>query len=478
MNEIIKKTKILLVVPPNSLEERYGKLKAVGTMYPSMGLATIGAVAEKVGFQVKVIDCEAIGMGYAELEEKIKEYQPALIGMQTFCNTINKALEIAWRVKEHIDKDIKIVLGGVQATLFPEKYAENPAVDFVVKGEGEIIFENLLNALEEGRKEFGEIKGLVWKNNGEVVSNQPEKLIEDLDSQPYPARHLFDPQYYHPSAQLRGKRTVHIVTSRGCPFNCGFCSCHKTFGRSYRFMSTKRVIDEIKYLIKEYNVDGLHFYDDTLTVNKGRIIELCDAMLREGINLPWACFTRVDCVTKELLQKMKEAGCYQIFYGVESADQRLLDLMSKGITLDKIRKAFKWTNEVGIEPLASFIIGLPTETEEEAKNTAAFAKEIDAAFAHWEIFTPHPGTNLFKIALENGKLLTTDLNKYSPWGDEPVYLPNGRSIEEIKKTKDWIFRQFYFRPGFLLKRIKNILKLPPDRIWKLFKSGLVMVFSR
>jgi len=366
----------------------------------------------------------------------------------------------------------------VQATLFPEKYAKEGAVDFIVKGEGEIIFENLLNALENSQNDFSGIKGLVWKKNGEVIDNPNQELIADLDSQPYPARHLFDLKYYHPSAQLRGRRTFHIITSRGCPFNCGFCSCHKTFGRSYRFMSTKRVIEEIKFMIDRYQIDGLHFYDDTLTVNKQRIFELCDALIKEKINLPWACFTRVDCVSAELLKKMSEAGCYQIFYGVESSEQRLLDLMSKGITLEKIRNAFRWTREAGIEALASFIIGLPTETEEEAKNTAKFAKEIDAAYAHWEIFTPHPGTNLFDIALEHGKLLTEDLNKYSPWTDNPVYLPHGRDLEEIKKTKDWIFRQFYLRPSFMFKRLKNILKLPPDRIFKLLQSGLVMIFSK
>jgi anaerobic magnesium-protoporphyrin IX monomethyl ester cyclase len=207
-------------------------------------------------------------------------------------------------------------------------------------------------------------------------------------------------------------------------------------------------------------------------------MELCDLMIAEKINLPWSCFTRVDCVTAELLKKMKAAGCYQIFYGVEAGNQRLLNLMSKGITMEQVRNAFKWTKDAGIEALASFIIGLPTETKAEARASAAFAKEIDADYAHWEVFTPYPGTNLYKIALEHGRLLTTDLNQYSPWRDEPVYLPFGRTAEELKETKMWIYRQFYLRPFFMLRRLKSLLHLPFTRILKLVESGLVMTFSK
>lgn len=474
----MKKTKILLIVPPNSLEERYGKLKFVGTMYPSMGLAAIGAIAEQEGHSVKIIDCEAAGYNYDQVEEKIREYKPDLIGMQTFCNTVNRALEIARRVKENIDLNIKIVLGGVQATLFPEEYASNKYVDFVVVGEGEIIFKNLLDVLENNGADFSQVAGLVWKKDGQVISNLPEKLITDLDSLPIPARHLFDWSLYYPSAQLRGNKVFHIITSRGCPYRCGFCSCHKTFGHSYRFMSADRIIEEIKYLKKEHGADSLHFYDDTLTVNKERIAELCDKMIAEKINLPWACFTRVNCVTEELLQKMSDAGCYQIFYGVEAASDRLLQVMTKDISVQQIRNAFKWTKKAGVEALASFIIGLPTESVEDAKETLKFAIELDADFAHWEIYTPHPGTNLYQIAMQHGKVLTADLNKYSPWSDEPVYVADGWTAEELKATKEWIFRKFYLRPWFLLKRLRGFTKLPFNRIVKLVASGLTMVFSR
>lgn len=474
----MKNTKVLLVVPPNSLEERYGKLKFVGTMYPSMGLAAVGAIAERAAFPVKIIDCEALNYSYEDLEREINFLKPDVIGIQTFCNTINRALEIGKRVKEKINPNIKIILGGVQATLFPQDYIKNPFVDFIVVGEGEIIFENLLNALENKQTDFSNILGLAWKKNSEIIINSQEKLITDMDSLPMPARHLFDLTKYFPSAQLRGKKTFHIITSRGCPFNCGFCSCHKTFGRSYRFMSTPRVIEEIKYLIKNYQIDGLHFYDDTLTVNKPRIIELCNKMIEEKVNLPWACFTRVDCVDEEVLKKMAEAGCYQIFYGVEAGNQRMLDVMSKGITIEQIKSAFALTRKYKIEALASFIIGVPTETLEDTKESLKFAKEIKADFAHWEIYTPHPGTNLYNIAIEHGDLLTKDLNKYSPWSDEPVYVAHGRTVEELKKTKELVYRSFYMRPLFILKRLGNLLRLPPGRILKLIHSGLVMTFSK
>lgn len=470
--------KILLIVPPNSLEERYGKLKVVGTTYPSLGLAAIGAVAEAGGHEVQLIDCEAAGLTYNDLEEKIRAWQPQIVGLQTFCNTIQRTLEIARRVKENISPGIKVVFGGVQATFFPAEHIADKNVDFVVIGEGEIIFKNLLDALANNFTDFSQVNGLAWKKNGEMIINPPEKLIENLDILPFPARHLFDWKLYHPSAQIRGKKTSLIITSRGCPFNCGFCFSHKTFGRTYRYMSPGRVIEEIKFLKEKYGVDGLQFYDDTLTFNKERIRELCDLMIAEKINLPWSCFTRVDCVTEDLLKKMKAAGCYQIFYGVEAGNQRLLNLMSKGITIEQIKNAFKWTKGAGIEALASFIIGLPTETEEEARASVKLAKEIGADYAHWELFTPYPGTNLYKIALEHGRLLTTDLSQYSPWRDEPVYLPNGRTAEELKATKQWIYRRFYLRPVFMLKRVKGLLNLPFSRLLKLIQGGLIMTFRK
>ncbi len=470
--------RVMLVVPPNSLKERYGSLKYVGTMYPSIGLASIAAIAEKMRCQVKVVDCEAMGFSYEKLEQEIREFSPGLIGMQAFCNTINRALEIAGRVKNNVNRQIKIVLGGVQATLFPEEYCKNEFVDFVVKGEGEIIFKNLIQALENNSADFSGINGLVWKKGKELVSNKNEKMIDDLDPLPFPARHLFSLDKYHPSAQIRGRRVFHIVTSRGCPYRCGFCSCHETFGRTYRFMSAKRVIAEIKYLADTYRMDSIHFYDDTFTIHKARTLELCEAMIRNKVALPWACFTRVDVIDRELLRKMRKAGCYQIFYGVESGSQRLLDLISKGITLEQLRFAFKATKEEGIEALGSFIIGLPTETRQESLQTINFARELDADFAHWEIYTPHPGTNLFDIALKNGKLLSQDWNKFTTWSDEPVYLPNGRGADELKALKKKGYRDFYLRPSFILGRLKGLMKLPPSRVIKLIQSGVSISLSK
>lgn len=467
--------KIMLVVPPNSLEERYGKLKNVGALYPSMGLAAIGAVAEERGHEVKILDCEAFGYSYAELENKIKDYRPQIVGMQTYCNTINRCRQIAEQIKTNIAPDIKIVLGGVQATLFPEEYAQDKNIDFIVKGEGELVFENLLKAIENNG-DFASVKGLVWKINGRIINNENESLVENLDELPFPSRHLFQPDKYYPSAQIRGKRTFHIITSRGCPFRCGFCSCHKTFGRTYRFMSAARVIREIKYLVEEYRADSLHFYDDTLTIHKGRIMELCELMIKNKLTLPWACFTRVDKVDRELLQAMKRSGCYQIFYGVESGTQRLLDIIDKDITLEQIKNAVQITKEEGIEALGSFIIGLPTETPEESERTIRFAIELDMDFAHCEIFTPHPGTQIFEIALKYGKLTTTDWNKFSTWSEEPVYMPDGRTPDELKKARDKFYIKFYLRPNFLLKRLPNLLKLPPSRIFKLIQNGLSILF--
>lgn len=463
--------KLLLLLPPISPKERYGKLSTIGTLYPPLGLAYLAAYVINAGHSVKILDSEAEKSTYEDIYRICEQYKPDLVGIQTYCSNIFKANKVAAGIKNVIDT--KIVFGGAHATLNPKETVSDKNVDFVICGEGEEALVRLLDAIQ--LSEYSRVPSLVYKEKGEIISNKPSAFIKDIDNIPFPARQLLPMDKYHSSANLRGKRTLNIMTSRGCPFRCAFCAGSLIFGKTHRYNSTKRVIEEIKLLIKDYNIDSLQFYDETFTVNKNRVIEMCEAMISEKLRITWSCFTRVNLVSGEILEKMKEAGCYLIFYGLESGVQRLLDLMDKGITLDDSKRAIELTHKAGIETWASFILGYPSETIEDSNKTIEFAINVNPTFVQFTYATPFPGTKLYEMAAKEGNL-EMDWQNFLSW-ENVVYVPRGRTEEDIKNTVKSAYKRFYMRPGFLSKIALSMFKLPPDKLLRLVKAGLSTVFT-
>lgn len=314
--------KVLLVIPPRSIKERWGDLLEAGALYPSMGLAYIAAVAELEGHYVRVVDAEASGLNYNDIESKIREFNPHVLGMQTFYADLVHCYKVA-EIAKTINPNIKVALGGFQASRFPEEQFSNPYIDIVVRGEGEITFKDLLQTLEKGN-ELKMVDGITYRNSsGEIISNPARTLMVDLDELPFPALHLFPIEKYHSGANLRGNRTFQLFTSRGCIYNCSYCSVNFIFGRTVRFRSPEKIVQDIRKLIFEFGADSIQFYDDLFTINRERVFRLCEAFDRAGLNFPWSCLTRVDHVDEELLIRMRDSGCYQIFFGVETGMPRL-----------------------------------------------------------------------------------------------------------------------------------------------------------
>lgn len=463
--------KLLLVIPPTTSEERYGKLSNIGTLYPPLGLAYIASYAESKGHEVRVIDSEAEAFSFEEINKIALKFSPDLVGMQTYCTTLTKAYEVAENLKKIIDT--KIVLGGAQATLEPERTISNKDVDFAIYGEGEETMAELLDSL--GSRKFSKILGLVYKDaKGNIRKNKPRPLQQDLDKIPLPARHLFPMEKYHSSANLRGKRTLNLVTSRGCPYRCAYCAGSLIFGKTHRYNSTDRVMEELKLLKNKYGVDSVQFFDETFTVNRKRVMDLCDKMIKEKLNIEWSCFTRVNLVDKELLIKMKKAGCYLVFYGLESGVPRLLKLIQKDITLEQSIKAVKLTHKCGIETWVSFILGFPSETVEEANQTIDFALKVDSTFVQFPIATPFPGTKLYDLALEHGKI-KSDWKNFTSW-DQVVFISEGRTEKDIKNSVKKAYRKFYLRPSYMLRRLKSVAKLPLGNSIALTKAAVLTFF--
>lgn len=463
--------KIHFIMPPISLEQRYGKLKDMGTLYPSLGMAAIAAIAEVKAHIVKVTDCEAMSYTLLDIENELRSFEPDFVAMPSFATNIDMCHTIAKLVKT-LNPKAYVMLGGAHISIFAQHALSSPFVDFGIQSEAEIVFDEFLDALDQN-KDFTYINGLVYKDaDGKIHINPKQKLYPDINQFPLPARHLFPMEKYHSSANLRGKKTLNIMTSRGCPYRCTYCSSPLIFGRSFRYLSTENVMKEIKQLINIYGADSLQFYDETFTINRERVIELCNAMIQEKLNIEWACFTRVNLVDKELLQKMKMAGCYLIFFGLESGVQRLMDLIKKDITLEQSRNAVRLCKEVGIQTWCSFIIGLPSETEEESWQTINFAIELNPDYIQLPIFMPWPGTAIYDIAKKYGVIINENLSDYTAW-DKAVYspLPN-RKPEDVQRTVQKAYRKFYLRPNYIIRRATDmVFHLPPEKIWKLIKAG-------
>ena len=363
-----------------------------------MGLAYIAAALEQRGDKVEILDTIALNYRRDKIVNHLKGKRFDVVGVTMLTPMYLTGIEVIKLVKS-LYNDIIAIVGGPHPTLMPiETLKENPEIDFAVVGEGEETVVELLNAIESGTS-LSKIKGIAYRESDEVRLNEARPFIQDLDSVPLPARHLLPMALYAPTAHSYQRLPNYsIITVRGCPFRCVYCS--QFFGKKPRYPSTERLIQEMKLLIDKYGAKEIKMEGDTFTANKNYVKKLCREIIEEELHkkIKWHCSTHVNMVDKGLLGLMAEAGCWQISYGVETGSQRLMDLIRKQTTLDRIREAFKMTKEAGIMIRAFFMLGLPTETREESLQTIAFAKELDPYWAQFTITTPYPMTELYELA--------------------------------------------------------------------------------
>ncbi|MCW4014758.1 MAG: B12-binding domain-containing radical SAM protein, partial [Candidatus Bathyarchaeota archaeon] len=358
--------------------------------FPQLGLGYLAAVLQKNGYEVDVIDCQALSIHYEEYKKEISKRKPDLVGFTSITLTYKSALHLAKLTKE-IHPHCVTVLGGPHATFWDEEaLQECPELDVVVRNEGEYTLLELAQRLEAGRN-FDGVQGITYRKNGEITVNPDRPLIEDLDSLPYPARHLW------PVAKLRKVEDVfYLTTSRGCTSWCDFCQAVRMFGRRYRMRTPKNIVDELEYLNKTYNATQFTFCDDAFTIDPKRIEVLCQEIMDRNLKIIWNCGTRVDKVTKELLIKMKEAGCVSVWFGVESGSQEVLDNMHKDISTTQTLRAVGWVQELGLQPVPNVLLGFPGETKETAWKTIKFVQKLcPNNMAYFNVTTPLPGTPLY-----------------------------------------------------------------------------------
>lgn len=457
--------KVLLIYPPafnmittnvpSAVDEESG-------FYPPLGLLYIAAYMEENSHhKVEILDTQVLKLSYDDIEEEIRKRQPDVVGIQTMTFTVIDAIETARRVKKVSDK-IKIVLGGPHVFIYPEESISIPEVDYLVLGEGEITFTKFINCLEEGGN-LEEIKGLVFKKDGKIIHTGINPLIDDLDSLPIPARHLLPIEKYY-SVLARYTPVTTMMTSRGCPYQCIFCD-RPHLGKSFRCRSAMKVVDEMQ-ICKEMGIREFFLYDDTFSIKRDRVVQVCDEIIKRKLDIHWDIRARINTMDKELLQMLKKAGCARIHYGIESGTPEIIKVLKKGIDLERAKEVFKETKKAGITTLGYFMLGNPTETREQMLKTIEYAKELDADFIHCALTTPFPGTELYTMGLEKGILPYDYWKEFAknPTKDFVPYLwEENLKREELIELLSLAYKSFYQRPTYILKRVLEV------RSWDEFK---------
>ena len=409
-----------------------------------LGIGYLAAVLEKNGYDVNVIDCQALKLTLSEVENELRKRQPDVVGLTSTTLTYKSALNIIKVAKKALPNCLT-VLGGSHVTFWDDNaLQECPQLDVVVRKEGENTLLELVQRLEEG-KSFHDVVGTTCRKDGKIVKNPDRPYIENLDELPYPAVHLFPLEQFN----KYGNIIFPVMTSRGCVFWCDFCTAVRMFGKKYRMRSPKKVVDELEYLHRKYGEEQYTFYDDAFTVNQARTEEICNEILRRGLKIKWDCETRVDMVSKNLLLKMREAGCIAIWFGVEAGSQKIRDAMGKGISTQQTLNAFKWAQEAGLIAVASIILGFPGETKETAWESVKLLERINPDEIGIYIATPYPGTPMYDYVTKMGWLKIHDFNKYDT--ATPTFESPTMSMEELREIHDKAHQSFYLRPTYVIR---------------------------
>jgi anaerobic magnesium-protoporphyrin IX monomethyl ester cyclase len=413
--------RVLLLSTPHPLEE---------SPLPPLSLSYLAGVLIQEGIEVRILDYLVTGYNPGKLRRELEKYRPQLVGAT--CVTLNYPIARRMlKVCKDFDPRIFTVIGGPHVTFaLKETLLQSPWIDAIVIGEGERTLVELSRVVEEG-KDIHNVPGIALADGDMVVKTPPRVRIDNLDRLPSPARKLL------PMARYRALGTpCTVITSRGCPFNCIFCSGRRMFGPKVRFRSPGLVVDEIEHLQRDFGFLKINIVDDTFTLNHHHTRTVCEEMLRRKLNIKWSVFARVDRISEELAQLMNRAGCEWMLFGVESADEGILQTVKKGFTPEQVRRGVKIASEAGINVFNSFILGLPGETRDTALKSLAFGDELYHTYGAkygFHMLSPLPGTEVYERAEEYGiHILSRNWARYN--ANEPITETETMSREMVKEA--------------------------------------------
>lgn len=449
-------TRILLVNPVDKTQIS----SRLGVKAPPLGLIYLASSLEKNAFSVKIVDANLRNMESTEVAGAVKSEKPDIVGLYAPTATIKTAIQCVNEIKRAVP-DCFTIIGGPHASSLPvETLRMSSALDSVCIGEGERTIVEIaeLFSRRDSADWLASVDGIAYRKRSlgddGIRMTQPRAFIEDLDSLPFPARHLVPFSEY--KVLSKNSSIGNMITSRGCAFSCSYCSSSHLMGGMFRARTPSNVVDEIEELKLRYGVQTIEFIDDNFVLNKKRAMEIAQEIKSRGLDIDFLASSRVDTINRELLGALKKAGLSTIYYGVESGSQRVLNLMHKGIELQKAEDAIKAAKEKDVKTLASFIIGYPGESVEEMRRTIDFAVALDPDYAQFSVLTPYPGTPIYEELKKSDLIATQDWDRYTAL--EPVirYEKLGLSAKAVSRMLRNAYIRFYLRPGYLLHRADMI----------------------
>ncbi|KPK42867.1 MAG: hypothetical protein AMJ78_00965 [Omnitrophica WOR_2 bacterium SM23_29] len=396
--------RVVFVQPPNL--QRSGDWKKMRVSRPPINIALLAAYIGQFGCESFIYDFDWFEGTVEDMAKLILSKNPDVVGFTCLTPRMRITLFIAAKIKE-LNPNVKIIIGGAHVNAAKERSLYSKDIDYAIYGESEQALIELLRAIETNG-DLKYIQNLIYRDDNKVIMNPARSFIQNLDELPFPAWELLNLQEYRDHSTFDG---IHmgVMTSRGCPWDCIFCSSGVVWGHKVRFRSVESVIKELEQIVHNLGITNIMFYDDTFTVNKPRFLKICNEATKRKLNLKYYCQLRVDTIDEEVADALAESGCIAAALGVESGDEEILKVLKKGIEKGQIYKAVKALKSAEVPILASYIIGSPGETHESIQRTFEFAKELDTDQTKFMICTPFPGTELFGMAVEKG-LLTDDLS--------------------------------------------------------------------
>ncbi|HOO77037.1 MAG TPA: B12-binding domain-containing radical SAM protein [bacterium] len=450
--------RVLFINPPQAVTEQLYSARVArrysrrAYVLPNTSLAYLAAYLEKNGFEVRILDASALGIGPAAAAAPVREFDPIAICYSLCTQNFLPTLSWIQGLKELVP--IPVVVGGVQMGIYPGEVMTHSAIDYGVIGEGWDILGQLVRAIA-GNGGVGGIKGVCYREGGEVVFTEPNpEPARSLDEVPFPARHLLPNDSYTTVMTQSWPITV-MLSSRGCPYGCTYCDVPRD---RYQSRLPEQTVEEMGECAGRYGIKEILFQDETFTLGRDRVMELCDRILARGIKVDWSIRARADLLDREMIGMMKRAGLTKVNLGVESGRQEILERFNRNIPLESIREAVAWTREFNIITLGFFIIGWPGETRADVEATIRFALELECDFIQVNKMMPQPPSRVYQeLVKETGK---------DPWRDYTLGDASGLpglsgigssfSPAELDSIQMEFFRRFYYRPAYIWRRIRGI----------------------
>ncbi len=470
--------KVLLIRPPHEHMIRTNVPKSVDEetgAYPPLGLLYVAAgLKEWCNAEVKLLDAPALRLNQKAIGDFVSEFMPDIVGIQAMTFTVVDAIQTVQTVKS-VYAGAHISLGGPHVNLYPKETLRIDGVDSIILGEGERVFADMVNAIAE-KADIAQVQGVAILRNGEVKSNGPRELESHLDDLPQPDRDIIDTGIYW-SVLAKSNPVTTMMTSRGCPMKCIFCD-RPHLGKSFRYRSAKSVVDEMEDCQKR-GINELFLYDDTFTIKRERVFEICDEIVRRGLDVGWDVRARANTLDADVVKAMKRAGVTRVHIGVESGSERILKVIKKGITVEQAYKAFELCRKFGLTSLSYFMLGNPTETKADIEMTMRFIRKCKADYAHIAITTPFPGTELYRMGLEQGLFEEDYWQKFAQNPDEsfkpPAWTENFTQ-DELEQMRQKAYRAFYARPSRLIRQALAVRSFEEFR--KKLKLGFGLLFAK